>query len=164
VAGFYFSYNFSTSTHEEEELMNATKATTSDADVVIKLYDLRREPRMREARNWFLMKFWPKSVQDVLEVQNAFGTDENAYFRQIVSYWEMSASLVLRGAVDPDLFMDWSGEMVFLFAKIYPYLKEVRSAINPGFFLKVETVINQTNRQAQLEAVIQRQKAMSVGK
>jgi hypothetical protein len=164
VAGFYFSYNFSTSTHEEEELMNATKATTSDAGVVIKLYDLRREPRMREARNWFLMKFWPKSVQDVLEVQNAFGTDENAYFRQVVSYWEMSASLVLRGAVDPDLFMDWSGEMVFLFAKIYPHLKEVRSAINPGFFLKVETVINQTNRQAQLEAVIQRQKAMSVGK
>jgi hypothetical protein len=145
--------------------MNATtKATTSDADIVIKLYDLRREPRMREARNWFAMKFWPKSVQDILEVQNAFGTDENAYFRQIVSYWEMSASLVLRGAVDPDLFMDWSGEMVFLFAKIYPYLKEVREVINPGFFLKVETVINQTNRQAQLQAVVERQKKMFAGK
>ena len=144
--------------------MNAAKATTSDADIVIKLYDLRREPRMREARNWFLMKFWPKSVQDVVEVQNAFGTDENAYFRQIVSYWEMSASLVLRGAVDPDLFMDWSGEMVFLFGKIYPYLKEVREAINPGFFLKVETVINQTNRQAQLQAVVERQKKMSAGR
>jgi hypothetical protein len=150
--------------HEEEEPMNATKATTFDADIVIKLYDLRREPRMRQARNWFLMEFWPKSVQDVVAVQNAFGTDENAYFRQIVSYWEMSASLVLRGAVDPDLFMDWSGEMVFLFGKIYPYLKEVREAINPGFFLKVETVINQTNRQAQLEAVVERQKKMSAGR
>jgi len=165
VAGIFSSHNFSNqSRSKKEELMNATKATTSDADIVIKLYDLRREPRMREARNWFLMKFWPKSLQDVLEIQNAFGTDENAYFRQIVSYWEMSASLVLRGAIDPDLFMDWSGEMVFLFAKVYPYLKEVREAINPGFFLKVETVINQTNRQAQLEAVLQRQKKMSVGR
>jgi len=165
VAGIFSSHNFSNqSRSNKEELMNATKATTSDADIVIKLYDLRREPRMREARNWFLMKFWPKSLQDVLEIQNAFGTDENAYFRQIVSYWEMSASLVLRGAIDPDLFMDWSGEMVFLFAKVYPYLKEVREAINPGFFLKVETVINQTNRQAQLEAVLQRQKKMSVGR
>ena len=143
--------------------MNATKATTSDADVVIKLYDLRREPRMREARNWFL-NFWPKSAQDVAAVQNAFGTDENAYFRQVVSYWEMSASLVLRGAVDPDLFMDWAGEMVFVFAKLYPFIKDVREVINPGFFLKVETVINQTNRQAQLEAVVQRQKAMTAGK
>jgi hypothetical protein len=76
----------------------------------------------------------------------------------------MSASLVLRGAVDPDLFMDWSGEMVFLFAKIYPHLKEVRESINPGFFLKVETVINQTNRQAQLQAVLERQKKMAAGR
>jgi hypothetical protein len=143
--------------------MTGTKATPADADIVLKLYELRRETVMREARGWFL-NFWPKSAQDVLAVHNGFGTIENAYLRQVVSYWEMSASLVLRGAVDPDLFMDWSGEMVFVFAKIYPFLKEVRESINPGFFLKVETVINQTNRQAQLEAVLQRQKKMAAGK
>ena len=106
------------------------------------------------------MKFWPKSAKEVIDVQNAFGTQENCYFRQVISYWEMSSSLVLRGAVDPDLFMDWSGEMVFFFAKIYPYLAEVRAGINPGFWLKVETVINQTNRQAALEAAVNRQKAI----
>jgi hypothetical protein len=141
--------------------MTGNKSTPADADVVLKLYDLRRESVMRDARSWYLMKFWPKSAQEVADVSNAFGTQENAYFRQIVSYWEMSASLALRGAVDPDLFMDWSGEMVFFFAKIYPYLKEVREKVNPGFWLKVETVINQTNRQAALEAAVNRQKAIA---
>lgn len=141
--------------------MTGNKPTPADAEIVIKLYDLRRESVMRDARAWYLMKFWPKSAQDVADVSNAFGTQENAYFRQIVSYWEMTASLALRGAVDPDLLMDWSGEMVFFFAKVYPYLKEVREKVNPGFWLKVETIINQTNRQAALEAAVNRQKAMT---
>jgi len=141
--------------------MTGTKPTPADAEVVLKLYDFRREAVMREARSWFLMKFWPKSAQEIADVSNAFGTPENAYFRQIVSYWEMSASLALRGAVDAELFMDWSGEMVFFFAKVYPYLKEVREKVNPGFWLKVETVINQTNRQAALEAAVNRQKALT---
>ena len=140
--------------------MTGTKPTPADADIVLKLYDLRRESVMRDARKWYLMKFWPKNIQDILEVQNAFGTDENAYFRQIVSYWEMTASLGLRGAVDPELLMDWSGEMIFFFAKIYPHLKEVREKINPGFWLKVETLINQTNRMPAVEAAVNRQKAM----
>ena len=144
--------------------MTGTKATPADADVVLKLYDFRREAVMREARSWFLMKFWPKSAQEVADVAHAFGTQENAYFRQIISYWEMSASLALQGAVHPDLFMDWSGEMVFFFAKIYPHLKGVRELVNPGFWLKVETIINQTNRQAALEAAIQRQKGLAAGK
>jgi hypothetical protein len=141
--------------------MSAVKATPADAEIVLKLYDMRREHVMRDARKWFLMEFWPKSAEEVAAVANAFGTQENAYFRQIVSYWEMCSSLVLNGAVHPDLFMDWAGEMVFFFAKIYPHLKGVREAVNPGFWLKVETVINQTNRQAALEAAVERQKAIA---
>jgi len=144
--------------------MTGTKATPADAEIVLKLYDFRREAVMREARSWFLMKFWPKSAEEIIAVANAFGTQENAYYRQIVSYWEMSAALALQGAVHPDLFMDWSGEMIFFFAKIYPYLKEVREAVNPGFWVKVETVINQTNRTAALEAAIKRQKGMAAKK
>jgi hypothetical protein len=145
--------------------MSQVKATSADADIVLKLYDFRREPLMREARNWFLMKFWPRTAQDVCAVATAFGTPENAYFRQIVSYWEMSASLVLQGAVHPDLFMDWSGEMMFFFAKFQPILKDVREAMkNPGFFGKVETVINQTNRQDAVLAMVERQKAMAAGR
>jgi hypothetical protein len=142
--------------------MSQVKATPADADIVLKLYDFRREPLMREARNWFLMKFWPKTAQDVVAVATAFGTQENAYFRQIVSYWEMSASLVLQGALHPDLFLDWSGEMMFFFAKFQPILNDVREAMkNPGFFAKVETVINQGNKQEVIATMVERQKAMT---
>lgn len=137
-----------------------SQATQADADIVLKLYDMRREPVMRDARKWFLLEFWPKSAEDVLKVTSAFGTQENAYFRQVISYWEMSASLVLNGAVHPDLFMDWSGEMVFFFAKLYPILKDIRDKYNAGFWLKTETVINQTNRMKAVEAAMQRQKGM----
>ncbi len=142
--------------------MSDIKATQADAEIVMKLYDMRREAVMRDARSWFLMKFWPKSAQDVLAVSNAFGTPENAYFRQVVSYWEMAAALVLQGAVHPDLFMDWGGEMVFLFAKVAPILKETREAMNnPMFFGRVEKVIEQTGRQQMVSTLIERQKAMS---
>jgi len=142
--------------------MSQVKATPADADIVLKLYDFRREPLMREARNWFLMKFWPKTAQDVVAVATAFGTQENAYFRQVASYWEMAASLVLQGAVNIDLFLDWSGEMLFFYAKFQPILKDVREATkNPNFFAKVEAVINQGNRQEAVAALVERQKAMS---
>lgn len=142
--------------------MSQVKATPADAEIVIKLYDLRREKLMRDARNWFLMKFWPKSAEDVVAVATAFGTQENAYFRQVLSYWEMCASLVLQGAVNPELFMDWGGEMMFFYAKFYPILKEVREATkNPNFFAKVEAVINLTNRQETVLQLVERQKAMS---
>ncbi len=144
--------------------MDAVRATPADAEVVLKLYDFRREAVMREARKWFLFEFWPKSADDVEKVANAFGTPENAYYRQIISYWEMAASMVIHGAVHADLFMDWSGEMVFFFAKVYPYLDEIRVKVNPGFWKKVETVINQTNRMQAVLAAVDRQKGIAAKK
>lgn len=145
--------------------MSQVKATSADADIVLKLYDFRREPLMREARNWFMTKFWPKTAQDVVNVATASGTQENAYFRQVASYWEMAASLVLQGALNPELFMDWSGEMMFFFAKFQPILNDVRQAMkNPNFFAKVEAVINQTNRQEVVLALVERQKAIAAGR
>jgi hypothetical protein len=156
--GVYHQANFAI---PREDNMSQVKATPADAEIVLKLYDFRREAVMRDARNWFLMKFWPANAQDVLAVANAFGTQENAYFRQILSYWEMAASLALQGAVHPDLFMDWSGEMMFFFAKVQPILTEVREATkNPNFFAKVEKLINQTNRQEAVAMIVERQKAM----
>ncbi len=144
--------------------MSEVKATPADAEIVMKLYDFRREAVMRDARKWFLFEFWPKSVDDVLKVQNGFGTQENAYFRQVISYWEMAASLVINGAVHADLFMDWGGEMIFFFAKVYPHLKEIREKVNPGFWTKVENVINQTNRMPAVLAAVERQKAIGAGR
>lgn len=104
------------------------KATAADAELVLKLYDLRREPEMRKARNWMLVEFWPNSVDEFVKIANALGTQENAWLRQVGGYWDMAAALVLHGAISPDLFLEGgvSGEMIFMYAKVQPMLKELR--------------------------------------
>jgi hypothetical protein len=121
----------------------ANKATAHDAQVVLQLYDLRREAEMRKARNWFATEFWPQSADDVLKVANAFPSQENAWMRQVGGYWDMAASLVLHGAVNEELFLQpgCSGEMFFIFAKVYPFLKEFRAKTNnPDAFANIEKV------------------------
>src|SRR5437764_12443902 len=101
-------------------------ATPADAELILKLYDLRREPELRKARNWWLGTFWPNSVDDILKIGGAMGTQENAWMRQVGGYWEMAAALVLNGALNQELFLEGSvsGEMFFIFAKIKPFLPE----------------------------------------
>jgi hypothetical protein len=97
------------------------------ADLILKLYDLRREETMRKARAW-MVSFNPESAQDVLDV--LFG-EHSAYFRQVVSYWDMAASLVLAGAIDEEMFAEANGEHLFHFAKIEPFLEELRQKLGP---------------------------------
>ena len=121
----------------------AKKATAQDAQVVMQLYDLRREAEIRKARHWWTAEFWPQSAEDVLKVVNAFPNQENAWLRQVGGYWDMAASLVLSGAVNEELFLSpgISGEMFFIFAKIQPFLKEIREKMNnPDLFKNIETV------------------------
>ena len=118
-------------------------ATPTDADLIMKLYDLRREPELRKARNWWL-GFWPNSVDDILKVASALGTQENAWMRQVGGYWEMAASFVLHGALNREMFLEGSvsGEMFVFFGKIEPFLKELREKMqNPNIFANVEKVI-----------------------
>ena len=120
------------------------KATAADAELILKLYDLRREPEMRKARNWMLVEFWPKNADEFVKVANALGTQENAWLRQVGGYWDMAAALVLRGAINADLFLEGgvSGEMVFMYAKFQPMLKELRKKMNsPTLLGNVEKVI-----------------------
>lgn len=105
--------------------MSTSQATPQDAELILKLYDLRREPVMREARN-FVAGFSPKSVDDVLAVANAFGTKENAYVRQVFGYWEMVASLIVHGTLNALLAYDTLSEMYFVYAKIQPFVEEFR--------------------------------------
>ena len=95
-------------------------ATATDAELILKLYELRTEPTMRAARN-FVATFSPASPDEIVAMQKDFGGQNNSYWRQVLSYWEMAASLVLRGALDPDLFLDCNGEPFFLYAKYTPY-------------------------------------------
>jgi hypothetical protein len=121
----------------------AKNATPDDAQVIMKLYDLRREAEMRKARSWFAAEFWPQDADDFLKVVNSPGTPENAWLRQVGSYWDMAAAFVLSGAVNEELFLQpgCSGEMFFVLGRIYPFLKDLREKIgNPDIFLNVEKV------------------------
>ncbi len=122
------------------------KPTHADAHVILELYNLRREPEMRKARAWWLGEFWPNSVEDFTKVSAAMGTQENNWMRQVSGYWEMAASLAVHGAVSSDLFLEpsFSGEMFFLFAKVNPFLKELREKISPTMLRNVEQLIKST--------------------
>src|ERR1044072_3067161 len=95
------------------------------ADLIIKLYDLRREDVMRKARDWYMREFHPQSAEDVVSVLRG---NHSAYFRMVTSYWEMAASFVNNGAIDWKMFMEANpGEPVNVFVKLYPCLEELRS-------------------------------------
>jgi hypothetical protein len=122
----------------------AKSATAADAQVVLQLYDLRRETEMRKARHWFLVTFWPQTAEEFIKIANDLGSQENNWLRQVGGYWDMAAALVLHGAIHPDLFVEGgiSGEMFFIYAKIQPILKDLREKMqSPGLLSNVEKVI-----------------------
>src|SRR5215475_1123654 len=125
----------------------AKKATPQDAQVIMKLYDLRREPELRKARNWWLTQFWPDSADDFMKIASALGTQENNWLRQAGGYWGMAAALVTSGAVNRDLFLQpsVSGEMFFMFAKVQPFIGELREKLgDPEALKNIESVIMST--------------------
>jgi hypothetical protein len=122
----------------------AKKPTAADAELIIKLYDLRREAEIRKARNWWLVTFWPESIEDFMKIAGALGTQENNWLRQVGGYWSMVASLTLSGAINQELVLDpsFSGEMFFIFAKIKPFLGDLREKMkNPRMFANIEKLI-----------------------
>jgi len=139
------------------------KATAEDAQIIMKLYDLRRESEMRKARTWFA-GWWPTSADDVMKVVQGGGTQENAWFRQVSGYWDMVASFVLRGVLNEDLFVDSGAEMWFDFAKLQPFLKEVREkASSPHFYARIEKLANRTkDGRDRMQMMTKRAEAMRV--
>lgn len=102
-------------------------ATAADAELVLRLYGLRQEETLRKARKFLASDFNPKNVEELRAVSRTPGTEENAYWRQAISYWEMAASFVLRGALDADLFLDSNGEGLFLYAKYHHFHKDTEA-------------------------------------
>jgi hypothetical protein len=120
------------------------KPTAADAQLILQLYDLRRESEMRKARNWVLTEFWPQNEDDYLKIILAMGSQENKWLRQVSSYWSMAASFALKGVLNSELFLQpsVSGEMFFLFAKVHPFLKPLREKMgDPNSFQNIEKVI-----------------------
>jgi hypothetical protein len=120
------------------------KATATDAQLIMQLYDLRREAEMRKARAWWFREFWPRNADDYLKIAFAMGTQENNWQRQVHGYWSMAAAFVLQGALNEELFIQpaVSGEMFVVFAKVHPFLKELREKLgDPEVFGNIEKVI-----------------------
>jgi hypothetical protein len=118
-------------------------ATPADANIAMKLYSLRREAEMRKARNFINFEFWPRTFDEYNVVASAMGDPQNAYLRQVVSYWEMAASLVVRGALHPGVFLDWCGEAFFVYTKFKPLLKEIREKFGSAAFANIEALATQ---------------------
>jgi hypothetical protein len=109
------------------------------AQLNLQLFDLRREPVLREARAWFLVEFNPESFSDLIALASG---ERNAAFRMVLGYWDMAASLVTTGAIDGDAFRAAHGEIFATFSKIQPYLAELRRVGGePEFCKHMETVV-----------------------
>ncbi|MHB8503450.1 MAG: DUF4760 domain-containing protein [Candidatus Acidiferrales bacterium] len=122
----------------------AKKPTVDDARLILELYNLKREAEMRKARQWWLREFWPNTADEYMKVAMAMGTDENNWLRQVISYWGIAASFVENGVLNEKLFFTtaFCGELFFIFAKVRPFLKELREKTkNPELMLSIEKLI-----------------------
>jgi hypothetical protein len=109
------------------------------ANLILKLFELRREPVMRQARAWFSGDFNPTTMEEF--VAGVTGVN-NAWFRMVVGYWDMAVSLVQFKAIDPEMFNATSGELVVVYAKIEPFLAEYREQRGePNFLKRLETQV-----------------------
>ncbi len=117
-------------------------ATPQDADLIIKLYDLRREKKMRLARHFFMTEFFPQTMDDVKALFTDVKHPEyNAYFRMMTSYWDMAAAMVNHGAIDRDLFFDTNGEFFGVWAKIGDFIADLRVMFGPQYLVNLEKLV-----------------------
>jgi hypothetical protein len=111
-----------------------------DADLILKLYELRREKTMRDARNWFF-QFNPQGKEDFIDVLTS---DKSGLYRMVISYWDMACSFVNNGALDAQMFNDANGEHLFVYAKLEPFLPALREEMgNPNFLSHLEKVVKE---------------------
>ena len=135
----------------------ATKPTVEEARLILELYNLRREPEMRKARQWWLTDFWPTCADDFMRVAMDFGSQENNWLRQVGSYWGIATTFVLNGIITEKLFFEpaFCGELYFMFAKVRPFLNEIREKAKNGdlFLLSEKAIYGSKLGRAQFEKV-----------
>lgn len=102
---------------------------------ILRLYELRSEPTMRKARDWFSTGFYPDSTQDVL---NILVSEHSPAFRMVASYWDMAAAFVVFEAINAEMFNAINTEHVAVYAKLQPFLSEIRAVpgVPPYLYLK----------------------------
>jgi hypothetical protein len=113
----------------------------TDVMAILKLYELRRDEKMRAARSWYFSEFAPKSAMDIIKLYRD-GEQASAHFRMVTSFWDMASSFVLNGALDEKMFLDASTEHIFVYAKIQPFLAEIRQLFGePDYLINLEQLV-----------------------
>ena len=125
------------------------------ATLINRLYELRREETMREARGWYVREFHAASADDILQT---LGSAHSGHYRMVTSYWDMAASFVLNQAIDEKMFNDANGEHLIVFAKIEPVLQEYREKVgNPSYLRSLERLtMRRPNAKEQMASIRQR--------
>ena len=117
------------------------EVTYEQANLLLKIYDLRREPRLREARAWYMSQFFPVSPEEIMQKYPP-GSEANANMRMVTGYWDMVCGLLNRGLIDDELFFETNGEAWFVFEKIRPILAGLRAMFhNPNAFKQIESTV-----------------------
>lgn len=117
-------------------------ATAQDAELILKLYDLRRDETLRKARNFMFFDFFPQSAGDIKALfGNPDLAQQNAYFRQASTYWDMAAALVNFGTIDKELFFNTNGEFFAIWAKIGDFVPELRETFGPQYMVNLEKLV-----------------------
>jgi len=141
-------------------IMEKALSTSADGELILKLYELRTESVMRQARAWVTGEFWPGHLDEFFEVVQDAGSEKSAWLRQVVSYWEMAASLVLHGSLSGDLFIDCNPEPFFILAKFQPILEEIRERMPTWFQKTSQLIATNTNATARFEVACKTAEAM----
>jgi len=116
-------------------------ATAADAELILRLYELRQEETLRKARRFLVFDFNPKTVEELRVVSRDTKSEYNPYWRQAMSFWEMAASFVLRGALDADLFLDSSVEGILIYAKFHHFHEETEKQSGSPFMGQTAALI-----------------------
>lgn len=112
-----------------------------DALAILKLYELRSEALMRQARSWFFTQFNPQSGLEILGLMQS-GEKESAFYRMVSSHWEISAALVNNGGIDEKMFLEANSEHLVVFAKLQPFIAEIRETIGePDYLAQLEKLV-----------------------
>ncbi len=144
----------------ERMQMERMLATPADAEIILRLYDLRRETVMRQARAGVIGEFWPASADEYFAMVSDVADPHSPFIRQVITYWEMAAAMVLHGAVSAELFVDCNAEGFFLLAKFAPILEDLRQR-NPMFMNKTSELVRRfTAASARYEATAKNVEAM----
>ncbi len=128
--------------YKNRGLPGMPKPTAADADLLLRLYEIRRDPELRTARKWFLTDFRPSGWSDI-KSRYLSHSDEDRWFRMTISYWEMVGTLVNRGAIHRELFFDHTGEDIVTWERCKPWIAEARADIRPTYLYQFERLVTE---------------------